>query len=160
MMHPFKPVFDKNSSILILGTFPSKKSREYGFFYGHPRNRFWKLIAHFTNIKKIPESVEEKKEILLKNKIALWDIVKSCDITGSSDTSIINVIPNDLLKILSVSKIQQIYANGTKAYQIYMKYAYPIIKKEIIKLPSTSPANAAYSFENLISKWKVIFTKL
>ena len=159
MIHPFEPVFDENSSILILGTFPSEKSREYGFFYGHPRNRFWKLITHLTNTERIPKSIEKKKEMLLTNKIALWDVIKSCEITGSSDASITNVVPNDLSRILLISKIQQIYANGTKAYQIYMKYSYPLIRKKIIKLPSTSPANASCSFEKLISEWNVLNKK-
>ena len=156
MIHPFEPIFDRNSQILILGTFPSEKSREYGFFYGHPRNRFWKLLTILTNFKKIPESIDEKKAILLHNKIALWDVIQSCDIKGSNDASITNVIPNDLSKILNFSKIKQIYANGTKAYQLYMKYCYPSTEKTIIKLPSTSPANASYSIEKLKHEWEKI----
>ena len=107
MIHPFEAVFDRYSSILILGTFPSEKSRKYGFFYGHPQNRFWKLIALLTKSKKIPESIDEKIEILLKNNIALWDVIHSCDIKGSSDASITNVVPNDLSKILKCSNIRQ-----------------------------------------------------
>ena len=156
MIHPFDPVFDKDSLILILGTFPSEKSREYGFFYGHPQNRFWKLLTLLTNFKKIPESIDEKREILIRNRIALWDVIQSCEIKGSSDASITNVIPNDLSKILNFSKIERIYANGTKAYQLYMKYCYPNIGKEIIKLPSTSPANASYSLEKLKNEWEKI----
>ena len=154
MIHPFEAVFDRYSSMLILGTFPSEKSRKYGFFYGHPQNRFWKLIALLTKSKKIPELMEEKIEILLKNNIALWDVIHSCDIKGSSDASITNVVPNDLSKILKCSNIQQIYANGEKAYRIYMKYCYKNIGKDIIKLPSTSPANASYSLAKLKDEWE------
>lgn len=156
MIHPFEPVFDNNSSILILGTFPSLKSRESGFFYGHPQNRFWKLIALLVGSNKIPQSLHEKKEILLRNKIAIWDIVYSCNIKGSSDTSIRNIIPNNLSKILEFSNIKQIYANGEKAYQIYMKYCYQNTKKDIIKLPSTSSANASYNLERLKAAWEKI----
>ena len=156
IIHPFEPVFDKNSSILILGTFPSVKSREYGFYYGHPRNRFWKLIADLTNDEKIPESVEEKKELLIRGKIALWDVIKSCDIQGSSDASITNAIPNDLSRITEFADIKQIYANGEKAYKIYMKHCYENTGREIVKLPSTSPANASFDFKKLKSTWKII----
>lgn len=154
MIHPFEAVFDRYSSILILGTFPSEKSRKYGFFYGHPQNRFWKLIALLTKSKKIPESIDEKIEILLKNNIALWDVIHSCDIKGSSDASITNVVPNDLSKILKCSNIRQIYANGEKAYRLYIKYCYKNIEKDIIKLPSTSPANASYSLAKLKDEWE------
>ena len=154
MIHPFEAVFDRYSSILILGTFPSEKSRKYGFFYGHPQNRFWKLIALLTKSKKIPESIDEKIEILLKNNIALWDVIHSCDIKGSSDASITNVVPNDLSKILKCSNIRQIYANGENAYRLYIKYCYKNIEKDIIKLPSTSPANASYSLAKLKDEWE------
>ncbi len=154
MLHPFEPVFDKHSLILILATFPSEKSRKYGFFYGHPQNRFWKLLALLTKSEKIPESIEEKKTLLLKNGIALWDVIYSCDIKGSSDASITNVVPNDLSKILECANIQRIYANGEKAYRIYMKYCYKNIGKDIIKLPSTSPANASYNFARLRDEWE------
>lgn len=154
MIHPFEAVFDRYSSMLILGTFPSEKSRKDGFFYGHPQNRFWKLIALLTKSKKIPESIDEKIEILLKNNIALWDVIHSCDIKGSSDASITNVVPNDLSKILKCSNIRQIYANGEKAYRLYIKYCYKNIEKDIIKLPSTSPANASYSLAKLKDEWE------
>ena len=153
MIHPFDPIFNEHSFILILGTFPSEKSRKYGFFYGHPQNRFWKLIASLTKTEIIPKSIDEKKEILIKNGIALWDIIHSCDIIGSSDASITNIVPNDLSKILEFTNIKQIYANGEKAYRIYMKYCHKNIKKDIIKLPSTSPANASYSFARLEKEW-------
>lgn len=156
MLHPFSPVFDSYSSILILGTFPSVKSREYGFFYGHPQNRFWKLMTVLTKSLEIPKSIDEKKELLIKNKIAIWDAIYSCDIEGSKDVSIKNVIPNDLSIILESADIKQIYANGRVAYEIYMKYCYHNIKRKIIKLPSSSPANASYNFEKLKSVWEQI----
>lgn len=152
MQHPFEPVYDENCTILILGTFPSVKSREANFYYAHPRNRFWKVIGAIIGVA-IPETVEEKKAILLKHHIALWDVVCSCDITGSIDSSIENVAPNDIARILHASKIGRIYANGNKAYELYQKYCYGSIGKEIVKLPSTSPANAAYPIEKLVSHW-------
>lgn len=154
MEHPFNPVFDAESKILILGTFPSVKSREYGFFYGHPYNRFWKLLSKLTNSEKVPKLIPEKIQFLIRNRIALWDTIKSCDIEGSKDSSVRNIIPNDLHYILDNSKIEKIYANGSKAFEIYMKYCYPETNKNIIKLPSTSPANAMYSFEKLLVAWK------
>jgi len=153
--HSFEPVFDENSRILILGTFPSVKSREQNFYYGHPQNRFWKLIAALTDWK-MPETIEEKKEMLLKNHIAIWDVIESCEIIGSSDSSIRNVVPADLNRVLSTAPIQTIYANGTKAYELYEKYARPITGRPIEKLPSTSPANAAWQLERLKEAWKII----
>ena len=112
--HEFDPVYDKNSKILILGTFPSVKSREMQFYYGHPQNRFWKLLARLTNWPQ-PTTIPEKKEMLLKNNIAIWDVIQSCEIAGSSDSSIKNVIANDLTQVLSDSSITRIYANGKTA---------------------------------------------
>ena len=154
--HPFDPIFDKNSSILIVGTFPSVKSREYGFYYGHPQNRFWKVVASITNIDPVPETIADKKQMLLKNKIALYDVLQSCDIEGSGDSSIKNAVPADLSKIFDNANIKHIYANGEKAYQLFMKYFYGNIRRAIVKLPSTSPANAQYDLEKLISEWKRI----
>ena len=151
--HTFMPVYNKNSKILILGSFPSVKSREAGFYYYHPQNRFWKIIAALTE-ERIPETIEEKKKILLQHKIAIWDVIKSCEITGSSDSSIKDVMPADIESILQKSQIEKIYANGGKAYQLYMKYIFPNTKQDIIKLPSTSPANASYSLECLLEIWK------
>lgn len=151
--HTFLPVYNQDSKILILGSFPSVKSREAGFYYYHPQNRFWKVIAGLTG-EMVPETIEDKKELLLAHGIAVWDVIKSCDIVGSSDSSIKNVIPADIERLLKQTKIEKVYANGGKAYQLYMKYSYPNIKKEIIKLPSTSPANAAYSLERLMEEWK------
>lgn len=156
VQHTISPVFDKKSKILILGSFPSVKSREEHFFYGHPQNRFWKIIAHITKTEPVPQKIEEKKNMLLLNKIALFDVIKSCDIEGSSDISIKNVEPWDLSIILNQAYIKNIYANGNKAYQLYMKYCYEHTKRSIIKLPSTSPANASYSFEKLLISWSQI----
>ena len=151
-IHNIEPVFDKNSKILILGSFPSVKSREQEFFYGHPQNRFWKVISSITN-DELPKTIEEKKALLLRNNIAVWDIIKTCDITGSSDSSITNVEPNDIYKILNNANIRAIYANGDKSYSLFKKYFKAL---EVVKLPSTSPANAQYSLERLIEEWKVI----
>lgn len=153
--HEFEPVYDDESRILILGTFPSVKSREQNFYYGHPQNRFWKVVAYICE-ENPPQSVDEKKLMLLRHKIALWDVIAECDIYGSSDSSIKNVVPNDLSEVLKNSAINKIYANGAKAYELYMKYSYPAVLRNIIKLPSTSPANAAFSMDRLIEEWKKI----
>ena len=150
--HLLEPVYDTNSRILILGTFPSVKSREAKFYYKHPRNRFWKVIAEIVGNNEC-DTIEEMKKMLIDNKIAVWDVIDSCEITGSSDASIKNVVPADLSIILDNANIKKIYANGDKAFKLYMKYSYPITKKEIIKLPSTSPANATFSLEKLVENW-------
>lgn len=153
--HEFEPVFDENSRVLILGTFPSVKSREQNFYYGHPQNRFWKVLAGLTE-EPVPETIEQKKSLLLRNRIAVWDVIASCDITGSSDSSIKNVVPVDLSRILNQSDIQQIFANGGTAKKLYEKYQKPMTGREIIGLPSTSPANAAFHLERLMGEWSVI----
>ena len=154
--HEFAPVYDENSRVLILGTFPSVKSRETHFYYGHPQNRFWKLLA-FLCRWPIPATIPEKKEMLLKNGVALWDVIQSCEIAGSSDSSIKNVVPSDLSCILTCSSITRIYANGKTAQKLYDKYQKPQTCMDIIALPSTSPANAAYSFNRLAESWAQIF---
>ncbi|MCI7322918.1 MAG: DNA-deoxyinosine glycosylase [Lachnospiraceae bacterium] len=151
--HNFEPVFDAQSELLILGSLPSVKSRENHFYYGHPQNRFWKLVAALCQ-EDIPQTIEEKKNLLYHHKIALWDVIAKCDIIGSSDSSIKNVIPNDMKQILDHAPIRQIYANGGKAYELYMRYCYPDCQRDIIKLPSTSPANAAFSMERLLEAWE------
>lgn len=157
--HTFEPVYDKNSKVLILGTLPSVKSRENNFYYGHPRNRFWKVLSHILE-EPLPGTVEQKKELLLNSGIAVWDVVKSCDIHASSDSSITNVVPADINLILSQADIRKIYANGGAAYNLYNKYCLPDTGREITKLPSTSPANAAYTLEKLVSRWKEILLNL
>lgn len=156
--HTINPIYNEKSNILILGTFPSVKSRENKFFYSHPQNRFWKIIAYITNTSPVPSTIDEKKNMLFNNKIALFDVIKSCDITGSSDISIKNVEPWDLSIILDSCNIKKVYANGNKAYELYMKYCYDNLKRSIIKLPSTSPANASFNFERLLSEWSQILS--
>lgn len=152
-IHEFLPAYSDDSELLILGSFPSVKSREQGFYYGHPNNRFWKIIAEICR-EKLPQSIEEKKEILLRNKIALWDVIEKCDIIGSSDSSIKNVVPNDISRLLSETNIKKIYVNGKKAEQLYNKYVFNKTRVAAIVLPSTSPANAAWSYEKLAEEWK------
>ena len=138
--------------MLILGSLPSVKSRENKFYYGHPQNRFWKLLATLCQAG-VPQTIEEKRKFLYGHKIAVWDVIAKCDIIGSSDSTIKNVVPNDIQIILDHAPIKRLYANGGKAYELYMRYCYPDCKREIIKLPSTSPANAAYSMEKLLAVW-------
>lgn len=155
IVHPIAPLYDKNSKILILGSFPSQKSREQMFFYGHPQNRFWKVLATIFE-SETPKTVEEKRKFILTNRLALWDVIASCDIEGSSDNSIKNVVPNDLSIILSLANIKQIFVNGKTAEKYYNKYIAKQIEQEAICLPSTSPANAAWSLERLVDAWKII----
>jgi len=158
-LHSIPPVYDKNSRILILGSFPSVKSREEGFFYGHVQNRFWRVISAVFE-EPVPENIEKKKQLLLNCGIALWDVIGSCDITGSSDSSIKNVIPNDLSAILDACSITAIYTNGKTAEKYYNKYIGNKIGRNSVCLPSTSPANAAWSLERLINEWNIIKTGL
>ena len=151
--HPFDPIYDRNSRILILGSFPSVKSWEQQFFYGHPMNRFWKVMAGVFE-KAVPVTVEEKKQFLLENGIAVWDVIESCDIKGSSDSSIRNVVPTDIAGVLKESHIKKIYTNGKTAGTLFTKYQEKAIGRPAVILPSTSPANAAYSLERLIQIWK------
>ena len=152
IIHPIPPVFDRDSRILVLGSFPSVKSRETGFFYGHPQNRFWKVLAALTR-EEVPQTIEEKKALLLRNRIALWDVIGSCEIEGSSDASIRNVVPNDLRVILDHAQIRTICVNGKTAYRYYEKYTRQQTGREAVCLPSTSPANAAWSLEKLQAEW-------
>ncbi len=153
--HPFPPLYDKNSKVLILGSFPSVKSREQMFFYGHPQNRFWKVISAIIGANT-PVTIEEKQNFLYKNHIALWDVIASCDITGSSDSSIKNVVANDLTEILKNSAIKQIFVNGKTAEKYYNKYIRDTLGKDAICLPSTSPANAGWNINNLIDTWQIV----
>lgn len=153
--HPFQPVYNTESKILILGSFPSVKSREGEFFYHHPQNRFWKVISAIYK-EQLPISIEEKKELLLRNGIAVWDVIKSCEITGSADNSIKNIIPNDLTEILKIADIKRIFVNGSTAHQLYTKYIFPKTGRDAVKLPSTSPANAAYNVDRLLEDWTFI----
>lgn len=148
VVHNFEPVYDAHSEILILGSFPSVKSRESCFYYGHPQNRFWRVLAGIYG-GEIPVTIPEKKAFLLQHRVAVWDVIASCDITGSSDSSIRNVTANDMNVIKQNADIRRIFANGDTAYRLYRKY----YGEDIEKLPSTSPANAAWSLERLTEAW-------
>lgn len=157
--HPIPPVYDSESKVLILGSFPSVKSREQQFFYGHKQNRFWRVMAQVLGCA-VPEDITQKRAMLLANHIAVWDVIASCEITGSADASIRNVVPNDLSQILTAADIRAIYTNGGKAHQLYQKYIFPINGREAQLLPSTSPANAGYSLERLVEAWRVVGEEL
>lgn len=153
--HEFPPVYDQNSKILILGSIPSVKSREQGFHYMHPQNRFWKVLESLFH-----ETITNRKTFCLEKGIALWDVCASCDIKASSDSSIKDVVPNDLSVIFSTARITQVFTTGKKAHSLYQKYLYPIYKKEDICLPSTSPANAQKSLEELIKEYHILLEYL
>ena len=157
--HPFGPLYDASSRILILGSFPSVKSREQNFFYGHPQNRFWRVVSELLD-EASPQTIPEKRKMLLSHHIALWDTIASCTVTGSSDASIKDVVPNDLSKILDGADIRQIYCNGATSWSLYEKYIRPVTGRSAVKLPSTSPANAAWSVPRLKEVWKVILEEL
>ena len=168
LVHPIPPLYDEASRVLILGSFPSPKSREAQFFYGHPQNRFWKVMARVLDWHGetggcpaggpvfVPASTEEKRAMLLSNHVALWDTIASCEITGASDSSITNVTPNDLSPILETAKIRAVFCNGAASHKLYMKYIFPVTGIKPVKLPSTSPANAAWSVERLTEAWSMI----
>ena len=151
--HTFMPVYDESSELLILGSFPSVKSREQGFYYGHPQNRFWKVLAALYDTP-VPQNIEEKKKLLKEKHIAIWDVIDSCDIIGSSDSSIKNVVPADIAGILPRTKITRIFVNGKTAGNLYKKFSEKSTGIEAVVLPSTSPANAAFSLEKLVECWK------
>ena len=157
--HPFKPIFDKNSKILILGSFPSVISRKFGFYYTNPQNRFWRVLAAILNAD-VPKSTDEKIKFLLSHHIAIYDAAISCEIEGSSDAKMGKIVPVNIKPIFKTANITQVYANGGKAYEICKKYLEDEIikatKNEVIKLPSTSPANAKFSLERLMCEWQVV----
>ena len=163
--HPIPPLYNADSKILILGSFPSVKSREMAFFYGHPQNRFWKLLSILLEAP-FPETVQERRDFLLSHGIAVWDVIASCEIHGSSDARIRNAAPNDLRKILDCAQIRQIYVNGQTAGKLYRKYQEGPLREvygdcaKAVVLPSTSPANAAWTMERLLQAWRVITEKL
>lgn len=146
--HIFQPVFDENSRVLILGTMPSPKSRELGFYYGHPRNRFWPVMADIFE-EEYPQTPDEKIAFCHRNRIAVWDVLKSCEITGADDNSIRNPIPNDMNIILKAAPVKAVFGTGSKACALYQKYCLPDTGVPIIRLPSTSPANCGTSYESL-----------
>ena len=155
IVHPIPPVYDERSRVLILGSFPSVKSREEGFFYGNPHNRFWRVLAGVFK-EEVPHTVEDKKDSLIRNHIAVWDVIGSCDINGSSDSSIRNVMVNDIGVILREADIAGIFVNGRTAYRYYQKYIGPVTGREAVCLPSTSPANASWDVPRLTQAWTVI----
>ena len=155
LVHPIPPLFDAQSRVLILGSFPSVKSREAKFFYGHPQNRFWRVLAALTG-SPLPATIEEKKRLILENHFALWDSIASCTITGSSDSSIRDVVPNDLRAITEHAPIERIFCNGNTSLKYYRRYNEPLLGRPAVVLPSTSPANAAWSLQRLAEAWRVI----
>ena len=158
IVHPFPPFYRPDSHILILGSFPSVKSREQMFFYGHPQNRFWRVLAAvFTD--KVPASIPEKQAFLERHRVALWDSIGRCTIEGSSDSSIRDVVPNDLSVILNAAPIAAIFCNGKSSFDCYNRYILPSLQLEAEVLPSTSPANAAWSFDRLIAAWRCILDR-
>lgn len=159
IIHPLKPLYDENSKILILGSFPSVKTREYGFFYGHPQNRFWKIMEILFD-EELSRDIEERREFLLRHNIAVYDSIYKCDIIGSSDASIKNVVPSDLEKIKESANIKRVFCNGGTSFKYYEKYHAKKLKIEAEKLPSTSPANARYRIDDLILYWSSILEYL
>ena len=157
--HAFDPVFDSESRILILGTMPSPKSRELGFYYSHPRNRFWPVLAKIFG-ENVPETPEERKNFALRHKIALWDVLKECDIEGASDSSIKSAVPNDISVILNSTEIKAVFTTGATAAKLYKKFIEPETKIPATALPSTSPANAKVKLEELAEKYKIVLEYL
>ena len=153
--HDFEPIFNSESRILMLGTMPSPKSREVGFYYGHPRNRFWKVVSEVCG-EELPETKEEKIAFALRNKIAVWDVLAGCEIKGAEDASIRNPVANDMNLILENAEIRAVFATGQKAAQLYKKYCQKETGMEIITLPSTSPANCSVSYEKLFEAYEII----
>ena len=159
VQHTIPPIFDKSSKVLILGSFPSVKSREQQFYYGHPQNRFWRVLAEILK-SDVPNSIEEKEALLRQNHIALWDVIASCEIDGSDDSSIRDVVPNDLRIITDTANIKKVFTNGGTADKLYRKYCLPQTGITATRLPSTSPANAGNKLEELFKAWKVVAESL
>lgn len=160
-----EPVFDERSRVLLLGTFPSPKSREMGFYYGHPKNRMWKVLAAVTgqwdpeqpdDVDGVPVTVEQRRAFLLEHGIAMWDVLASCSIAGASDASIRDAMPNDLSRIFDAAPIERVCATGAKAAELYRRYMLPAYGRECLRLPSTSPANAAVGMGELIEAYRVV----
>ena len=158
VFHTLKPIYNQKSKVLILGSMPSIKSREVGFYYAHPRNRFWSTLSKVYN-EEIKDTKEDKLNFLIKHNIALFDVLKSCEITSSNDSTIKNPVPNDLSDILKVANIKAIFTTGNKAYILYQKYIYPKTKIKAIPLPSTSPANSKKDIVNILIKEYSIIKK-
>ena len=157
--HPFEPIYNINSKIIILGTMPSVASRKDNFYYGHPQNRFWRILAALTG-SFVPKTTYEKKKLLLDKGIALWDVLKSCEIDMSKDSSITNPEPNNFDSLFKDCNIRAVFTNGKKAEELYRKLCFKKTNVRSINLPSTSPANASYSFERLLKHWSIILEHL
>ncbi|MCR5137241.1 MAG: DNA-deoxyinosine glycosylase [Oscillospiraceae bacterium] len=155
LQHPIPPTWDRDSEILILGSFPSVKSRECGYYYGHPQNRFWKVLASVFQ-DDCPGSKDEKRGFLLRHHVAVWDVIASCGIAGSADSSIRDAVPNDIRMILSGAEIRQIICNGSTSFRLYNRLILPVTGREAVCLPSTSPANAGWTQDRLREAWSVI----
>ena len=153
--HEFPAVYDRNSRVLLLGSIPSPKSREVGFYYGHPQNRFWKVLARVLG-EEVPETIPQKKAMLKKHHVALWDVLESCTIVGASDTSIEDAVPNRIGELVKKSKVARVFCTGATAYKLYQKYCAKDVGIDAVKLPSTSPANCAVSLETLVEAYKAI----
>lgn len=154
-LHPIPPLYDGRSTVLVLGSFPSVQSRKGMFFYHHPQNRFWKVLAGVYGCA-VPETVEEKRTMLLENHVALWDVIASCEIEGSSDASIRSAVPTDLTPILEAASIRRIFCNGAASYKLYTLHQQAHTGLPAVRLPSTSPANAAWSLPRLIEAWSIL----
>lgn len=159
IIHTFKPVFNEQSRVLILGTIPSPKSRENGFYYSHPQNRFWRVMSDISG-DSLPCSITEKTDFLLNNHIALWDVLSECDILGADDSSIKNPLPNDLSIILNNADIKAVFCTGKRAHSLYAKLCEPNTKLTATYLPSTSPANCAVSYEKLLNEYSAVLKYL
>lgn len=157
--HELKPVYNEKSEILILGSIPSVKSREIGFYYGHPQNRFWRILADILK-EPLPETIQDKKELLYKYNIALWDVLKECEITGSSDSSIKNPVPNDIKSLIKKTNIKTVFVTGKVAEKFYNKFCLDKTGIPCIYLPSTSPANASIKYATLLNNYKIILNYL
>lgn len=155
IVHPIPPLYNASSRVLILGSFPSVKSREAAFFYGHPQNRFWRLLARLFD-EEPPVTTEQKRLLALRHHIALWDVIHSCTIIGSSDSSVRDVVPNDLSVIFENSAVERVFCNGALSHRLYRQYIYPETRIDAVRLPSTSPANAAFSIERLEQSWRAV----
>ena len=155
LVHPIAPVWNENARILILGSFPSVRSREAGFYYAHPQNRFWPLMARLYG-EPVPQTTEERRTFALRHGIALWDSIQSCMITGSSDASIRDAKPNDIAGLVSQTGIERIFCNGQQSWRMFQKYCSESCTMQAIPLPSTSPANAAWTLDRLAEAWTVI----
>ena len=153
--HEFPALFDRESRVLLLGSIPSPKSREQGFYYGHPQNRFWKVMAQVLG-ENVPETIPQKKAMLKKHLIALWDVLESCTIVGASDTSIEDIVPNKISDLVKKSKVARIFCTGATAHKLYQKYCAAEVGLDAVKLPSTSPANCAVPFEKLVEAYRAV----